>query len=203
MSRTLSGLATMVAGGLGTLGILLLLNSGAPAEETKDDRASTAFEVPPPPPPKIKPKPKPKPRQRQRVQAPPAPMVGSSLSGLDLGLSAGALLGDMAAGLLGDTSGVVMTEDAVDQPPRPTSRPAGPYPPRARARGITGRVLLRVLVKPDGTVGQLKVEDAEPEGVFEEAALDAVTDWTFEPGRYHGTPVPAWIRVPVRFELEG
>jgi len=63
-------------------------------------------------------------------------------------------------------------------------------------------VLLRVLVKPDGSVGSMKVESAEPPGVFEEAALETVAQWTFEPGRYHGTPVPATIRVPVRFELD-
>lgn len=202
MPRWLIGLMTMVAGGFGTLGMLLLLNGGTPDEEAKAETPSTAFEVPPPPPPKVKPKPKPKPKPRQRMKAPPAPMLSASLTGLDLGLSADALLGDMAGSLLGDTSGVVMTEDAVDVPPQPLSRPPGPYPTRARSRGVTGRVMLRVLIKADGSVGTMTVESAEPAGVFEEAAIATVADWTFEPGQYHGTPVPSTIRVPVRFELD-
>ncbi len=203
MGRRLIGVLTMLGGGAGTLGLLVALNQTPAEREGEAHQVAVAFEVPPPPPPPPQVERKPPPRRTTRTAAPPAPSLGSSLAGLDLGLDSGALLAGMADGLLGDTSGVVMTEDAVDQPPRPASRPAGPYPARARARGETGRVLLRVLVQADGTVGRMTVEEAEPPGVFEEAALATVAEWTFEPGRYRGAPVPAWVRVPVRFELEG
>ena len=68
--------------------------------------------------------------------------------------------------------------------PRPLQLVSGPdpvYPPAARAAGTEGRVTLRYDVGVDGTVLNLRVLEAEPEGVFEEAALRALSRWRFRP----------------------
>jgi protein TonB len=185
--------------------VLLLATLNRPPPEKQDQGATDAvgFEVPPPPPPPPKVKRK-KPRKKQkRAKAPPAPVMGASLSGLDLGLDAGGddLLGELSEGLLGATGDVVMTEDAVDQPPQPVERRAPTYPSRARQKGVTGVVVLRILVSAAGDVLQVKVDRAEPPGVFEDAAVEAARTWRFNPATYHGAAVKTWVRQPVRFDL--
>lgn len=74
------------------------------------------------------------------------------------------------------------------------SRPTGPglelveganpvYPEAARERRIEGSVTLVYNVAEDGRVTDLEVYAAEPEGVFEEAALDAVRTWRYRAPR--------------------
>jgi protein TonB len=73
------------------------------------------------------------------------------------------------------------------------------YPAAARALRAEGRVMLRLAVLPDGSVGRATVEDCSRRGLgFEAAALDAVKRWRYE-------PVPPWsgvrrVSVTVQFQ---
>lgn len=53
------------------------------------------------------------------------------------------------------------------------------YPEHAREQGIEGSVTLIYNVAADGRVTEVEVHSAEPEGVFEEAALEAVRSWRY------------------------
>ncbi|KZC17215.1 hypothetical protein RHOFW510R12_07130 [Rhodanobacter sp. FW510-R12] len=53
------------------------------------------------------------------------------------------------------------------------------YPPTALARGIEGQVVVEFGLAPDGRVQDLRVISAEPAGVFEQAALQAVHGWLY------------------------
>ena len=76
------------------------------------------------------------------------------------------------------------------------------YPPRAKAAGVEGRVLVRYDVDAEGRVRNAVVETAEPAGVFEAAALAAVRSWRFKPRYAGGAPAPTPARVSeVRFRL--
>ena len=55
------------------------------------------------------------------------------------------------------------------------------FPHEARLRSIEGWVELHFVVGTDGTVGELAVVGAQPVGVFEQAALDAVRHWHYQP----------------------
>ena len=148
---------------------------------------------------------KPEPPKRKPQRTPPAPLVGidASLSGLDLGLpgfDAGDL-GDLSGDLLGSTEDVVMTDDSVDERPRPVQQSPMPYPVRAKARGIEGYVLLSVLISPTGEVERVKVLESNPSGIFEEVAVTGVRNWKFDPAQYRGENVRVWARQRVRFEL--
>ena len=66
-----------------------------------------------------------------------------------------------------------------------------------------GTVRVRFLVRRDGTVGEIIIEAADPEGVFEDAVRDAVSRWRFEPGRLAGEAVAAWVVMPITFDLSG
>ena len=80
---------------------------------------------------------------------------------------------------------------------------SGPtYPPLAKAERIEGAVVVRYGVSADGRVINARVDSAEPEGVFEDAALAAVRSWRYNPALKDGEPVAVENVVStVRFEL--
>ena len=74
------------------------------------------------------------------------------------------------------------------------------YPEMAKEAGIEGRVIVQFVVDKDGTVTNPTVT----KGVHEqlnEAALEAVTQQTFSPGRQDGEPVKVQMSLPVTFRL--
>jgi TonB family protein len=72
------------------------------------------------------------------------------------------------------------------------------YPPAAAAAGIEGYVDLRFTVSPLGTVGNVQVVEAEPQGVFEQAALAAVNRWRYTPGN---TAEPPTLTERIEFNI--
>jgi TonB family protein len=76
------------------------------------------------------------------------------------------------------------------------------FPPDARQRGIDGWVDLQFLVNTDGSVGELTIVGAQPVGIFEQAALDAVRHWHYQPLMRDGQAVTQRARVRVRFAMQ-
>ena len=197
----------MLAGTVLVIGTVVLINlfSGS-LEETRSELGSQiALErrKPPPEPQMQKPKPKPKPRRARR--APPNPLTGldTSLSGVDMGLPGFSAddLGGLEGDLLGGNSGMVMTDDTVDQPPRATYQAPMNYPPRARAKGTEGFVVFSLLIGITGEIEQVRIVESYPEGVFDEAATQGINQWRFEPAMYQGQAVRSWARQRIRFDL--
>ncbi len=93
---------------------------------------------------------------------------------------------------------------AIVREARPLYRmnPPPRYPRIARERGYQGTVLLDVFVNSRGRVEDLRVHNSSGYQVLDEAAVSAVREWTFEPGRRGEQKVAMWVKVPVRFELE-
>lgn len=186
-------------------GLVLVMNAGGLSPAEDGVQGATSFEVPPPPPPRPprKKKAREKKVRKSRNPPPPAPIVGAELGGLAFGLDAlvGGL-GDGSDALLGDVEDVVMTEDSVDEAPRPVSRTPPRYPERARKKGISGRVELSLLITAAGAVQDARVLTAQPAGVFEEAALAAVRAWRFQPAMYEGRPVAIRVTLPLSFGFE-
>ncbi len=60
------------------------------------------------------------------------------------------------------------------------------YPPAAKAEGMEGYVVIRYDVTAQGAVANPEVVEAEPEGVFEEAALASIAQWRFRPATAGG-----------------
>jgi TonB family protein len=78
--------------------------------------------------------------------------------------------------------------------------PAPAYPDGIAKQGVSGQVLLKILVGADGKPKEVRVERAEPAGVFETASIQAAKQWTFAPRHQDGKPVEGWIRVPIDFD---
>jgi protein TonB len=75
------------------------------------------------------------------------------------------------------------------------------YPPRCLRMGIEGTVRVRVLVGENGRVQEATVGKSSGEAALDDAALEAVRDWRFEPAKRNGVPVRAWAIVPIEFKL--
>jgi protein TonB len=205
--RLLSGFVFMVVGSVSVLGMVILINHFADALDREDrgEGDQIVFDRKPPPEKQVvqKPKPKPRPRRSPRTPAPPLAGLSTELSGIDFGLPAYDMsdLNALDADLLGGEGGLVMTDDTVDHPPRATYQAPMQYPPRAKARGIKGYVVLSLLVGVTGEIEQVEVIESYPEGIFDEAALQGVNQWRFEPATYQGQAVRAWARQRIRFDL--
>src|SRR5690606_13556723 len=63
------------------------------------------------------------------------------------------------------------------------------YPQRALARGIEGWVLVEFTVTTSGTVRDVRVVEAEPQGLFDRAAMDAAAKFKYKPRVIDGKPV--------------
>jgi protein TonB len=68
-----------------------------------------------------------------------------------------------------------------DQELTPVSRETPAYPSGALSRGVEGSVLLEYTVDARGRVVSPRVLEATPPGVFERAALRALSRWRYEP----------------------
>ena len=75
------------------------------------------------------------------------------------------------------------------------------YPELARRRQLEGTVVLEAVVGGGGKVDDLAVYTSSGHQLLDEAALQAVRGWFFEPGRRGGMPITMKILVPVRFAL--
>jgi TonB family protein len=76
------------------------------------------------------------------------------------------------------------------------------YPPSARDRGIAGWVDVQFLVNPDGSTSEVTIVGAQPVGIFEQAALDAVRHWRYQPVLHDGAATTERARVRVRFTVK-
>jgi len=200
-----SGLAFMIVGSVTVIGTLLLINRLAEGPDRQEVTTTSTFSVekrPEPPPQRVERRQRPEPR-RSRQEAPPMVSLDSSLSGIDFGIPGLEAndLGSLQDQLLGDTSNVVMTDDSVDSPPRPTYQAPVEYPSSARARGVQGYVVLSLLISAAGEIEKVQVLDAEPAGIFEDYAVQGVRNWRFEPAQYQGRSVKVWARQRIRFDL--
>ncbi len=77
------------------------------------------------------------------------------------------------------------------------------YPEEAKRRGTEGYVDVQFTVSPDGLVLDPSVVAAQPENVFDEAALESIVRYRFKPRVLDGSPVAAaGVRHRVEFTLD-
>ncbi len=85
-----------------------------------------------------------------------------------------------------------------DEPPTVKTCDAPAYPATARAEGIQGRVLVRVLVDEKGHPLECRLEKSVW-STLDEAALAAARSMEFVPGKHFGRPAKLWVTVPFEF----
>jgi protein TonB len=188
----------------------------------------TAPPPPPPPPPPpavaqvvhIKPQahlmdagklvqPKAIPREVKIIKEDAEPDMAVGMTGGVPGGVAGGSMGGVLGGVIGGMGGA---------PPPPKPKLNGPlrvggnvqaariinrvqpvYPPLARQTRISGTVRLHAIIGKDGTIQSLEVMNGHP--LLQQAALDAVRQWRYQPTLLNGDPVDVDTTIDVIFSL--
>lgn len=173
-----------------------------------------------PPPPRIDP-PKPPP---QIVQAPIVPVPADPIekvgvleqtpstaptagpgAGGSAGSGAGTGLGDGQGSGIGPGSGGGIGGGPFQpgngiEPPTLLREVKPLYTEEARRRSVEGNVMLEIVVRRDGSVGDVHVTRSLGAGL-EQRAIDAVRQWRFGPARRQGVAVDVIVEVSVGFRL--
>jgi protein TonB len=77
------------------------------------------------------------------------------------------------------------------------------YPPRALSRGLEGWVQIQFTITATGMVRDPMVVNAEPQNIFNDAALKAIARWRYNPKVEGGVAVErVGVQTIIRFQLE-
>jgi len=74
------------------------------------------------------------------------------------------------------------------------------YPPDAREKKIEGSVLLGFTVNHDGNTESIQVKRSVYPSI-DQAAVEAVSKWRFEPAMKNGEPVSMWMEAEINFDI--
>jgi len=74
------------------------------------------------------------------------------------------------------------------------------YPEEARRARIEGVVILEAVINIDGTVGEIEIIRSAHKSL-DEAAIKAVKQYRFIPGKINGKPVRTFFTVSITFTL--
>lgn len=83
------------------------------------------------------------------------------------------------------------------EPPQLISRVTPVFPPMARTMKASGKVVVALTVRPDGSVSNAKIIDGNP--VFHDSVLAAVRRWKYSPLPSDVTPVERVAEVTISF----
>jgi TonB family protein len=117
--------------------------------------------------------------------------------GTGLGEGDGAGIGP---GSGGGTGGGPYRPGSGVEPPKLLREVKADYTEDARRRGISGDVVLEIVVRRDGTVGDVRMLQGLGGGL-DQRAVQAVRQWKFDPARRKGVPVDVLVEVAVEFML--
>jgi protein TonB len=74
------------------------------------------------------------------------------------------------------------------------------YPALAKAQHVSGGVTIDALIDSNGRVTKMKVLSGPT--LLEQAAMDALRQWKYEPATLDGKAVPMHLTVTVQFRLQ-
>jgi TonB family protein len=122
-------------------------------------------------------------------------------AGTGQGTGSGEGLGSgIGEGSGGGTGGGPFRPGSGIEPPRLLREVKAEYTDDARRRAITGDVVLEIVVRRDGTVGEVTILEGLGGGL-DQRAVTAVRQWRFAPARRRGEPVDVVVEVAVEFTL--
>ncbi len=80
--------------------------------------------------------------------------------------------------------------------------PKPAYPAMSRRLGEQGKVLVRVLIDPNGQPQHAEIKQSSGFQRLDQAALNTVLKWRYLPGQRNGSIEAIWLQVPLEFRLE-
>ena len=94
---------------------------------------------------------------------------------------------------------IIVAGDVV--PPEKITAPQPQYTEMARKARIQGVVIVQAIIDKQGEVTNVKVLKGLPMGL-DQAAVDAVKRWRFEPATLNGKPVSVYYNLTVNFRIQ-
>jgi len=144
-----------------------------------------------------------KPVKPQKPKAPPPSVVQPQLT--QASGNVGTVSNQFSAKIDMDSSlsgGLAL--DSGDGDYLPIVKVAPVYPRRAQARGIEGYVIVEFIVTTNGSVRNPIVIEAQPEGIFDRAALDAAAKFKYKPRVVDGEPTEvSGVQNKITFAIDG
>jgi protein TonB len=110
--------------------------------------------------------------------------------------------GDGSSPILGLDTTTVQAQPGIKAEANYLANPLPPYPLPARRHHQEGLVVLEVKVTPQGRPAAVTIKQGSGFPLLDDAALQAVRNWKFQPARISTIPVESEIEVPIRFKLE-
>lgn len=144
-----------------------------------------------------------KPRKPPPPKEPPPPMEQPQMDSPSPDGEGSGL--DFAADVSGDVAldGGLALESG-DGEYLPIVKVAAVYPRRALQRGIEGFVIVEFTVTKQGSVRDPFVVEANPQGIFEQAALDAALKFKYKPRVVNGEPTEvSGVQNRITFKIDG
>jgi TonB family protein len=138
------------------------------------------------------PPPSPSPSRSPQSAIESASATGAAATAPTAGVSAA---GTASSGVSAETSTIDAAGLALVKSVQPD------YPRKAREAAIEGWVELEFTVTPSGLVNELAVTASNPRGVFDQAALTALSQWRYKPVMVGAKAVPQRARLRIRFTL--
>jgi TonB family protein len=118
-------------------------------------------------------------------------------TGTGAGPGNGAGIGD---GSIAGTGGGPYRPGAGITPPSLMREVKPVYTEEGRRRSVEGDVVMEVVVRADGSIGNVRVLQGLGAGL-DQRAIDAVRQWRFTAARRYGTPVDVLVEIAVEFRL--
>jgi len=168
----------------------------AAAPVVRPDQKIRRLDKPPPPKELVAPKDMP---QDKPAEADPSQDKGIAVYGDPGDGDPAGLEGGSAGGVAGGHVGAIALPEDADPPAPDEANGIPPYPQEARAEGKTGTVILKVIIRADGSVADVQVmRGDEP---FVSAAVKTVKTWKYRPAIYNGKPITVYRIIQIPFKL--
>lgn len=187
-------------------GILL---PAPPAEEVAIPSAPEIPPQPEPPPEVVKPKPKPKPKPK-KPEPKPLPEPPKEAPPSERAITQETAPEESPPPAVQPQPNLPLTDktDSLGAPVTPPredahhlNNPRPAYPNRSRQMREQGTVILEVLIRADGTVGEVRVKESSGFKLLDETAAKAVRRWRYTPARRGNQPIDYWYLQPIEFSL--
>lgn len=110
--------------------------------------------------------------------------------------------GDASSPKPGRDATTLQAQPGLKAKPNYLKNPEPVYPETARRRHQEGLVLLAVKVTAQGRAARVEIKKTSGFPLLDNAAVQAVRDWEFEPARLGSLALESEIEVPLRFQLK-
>lgn len=87
-------------------------------------------------------------------------------------------------------------------PPRIIYKTIPDYPTKSVENLEQGIVVVSALIQKNGKVSEVRLEKSSGYELLDKSAMDAVSQWIFEPASLSNQITEAWFKIPIRFQLK-